>query len=127
MCHCEDNSYRTFHINNPNPHICMIYDFISIHMVIIQMRNNRTSTPNPQPSPVLDYVWYPTASPYDPASFCFVASIRECPVKLLDVTDERLCASHKILDDRERQVAPHGLAFNLATQKYVLGCFSPDI
>jgi hypothetical protein len=38
-----------------------------------------------QAAPVLDFVWYPTASPRNPASFCFVASVRECPVKLLDV------------------------------------------
>lgn len=45
----------------------------------------------PQPSPVLDFVWYPFASHTNPASFCFLTSVRECPVKLLDAADGRVC------------------------------------
>jgi hypothetical protein len=45
-----------------------------------------------QPSPILDFIWYPTATPQNPASFCFVASVRECPVKLLDASDGRVCS-----------------------------------
>jgi telomerase Cajal body protein 1 len=81
-------------------------------------------------SPVLDFAWYPGASVSDPSTFCFVASVRECPVKLLDAASGRVCtylfcivndselsalklrASYKIVDHRERQVAPHCLAFN---------------
>jgi hypothetical protein len=43
-----------------------------------------------QASPILDFIWFPTASPYDPASFCFVASVRECPVRLFDASDGRV-------------------------------------
>jgi len=43
-----------------------------------------------QPAPILDFIWYPTATPFDPASFCFVTSVRECPVKLLDASDGRV-------------------------------------
>jgi telomerase Cajal body protein 1 len=43
-----------------------------------------------QPSPTLDFLWYPTASYHDPASYCFVASVRECPVKLLDASSGRV-------------------------------------
>ncbi|KAJ7763191.1 WD40-repeat-containing domain protein [Mycena maculata] len=68
----------------------------------------------PQPAPILDYAWYPTASATNPASFCFVASVRETPVKLLDASDGRLRASYPIVDHRERQIAPHSLAFNLS-------------
>ncbi|KAF8170578.1 hypothetical protein BJ912DRAFT_861136, partial [Pholiota molesta] len=75
----------------------------------------------PQAAPVLDFVWYPTASPRDPATFCFVASVRECPVKLLDASDGRLRASYKIVDHRERFIAPHSLAFNLTAQKLYCG------
>ncbi|KAJ3014324.1 hypothetical protein NUW54_g1333 [Trametes sanguinea] len=32
-----------------------------------------------QSAPILDYAWYPAASIRDSASFCFVASVRECP------------------------------------------------
>ncbi|KAJ3521072.1 hypothetical protein NM688_g9070 [Phlebia brevispora] len=77
------------------------------------------STSFPQPAPILDFVWYPRATCTDPASFCFVASVRECPVKLLDAADGRLRASYKIVDHRERQIAPHSLAFNpLSTKLY---------
>ena len=43
-----------------------------------------------QSAPILDYAWYPSATVRDPASFCFVASVRECPVKLLDASDGRV-------------------------------------
>ncbi|EJD01202.1 WD40 repeat-like protein [Fomitiporia mediterranea MF3/22] len=72
-----------------------------------------------QPSPILDFAWYPGANASNPASYCFLASVRECPVKLLDAADGRLRASYKIIDHRERQVAPHCLAFNsFATHLY---------
>lgn len=74
-----------------------------------------------QPAPILDFVWYPTASPQNPASFCFVASVRECPVKLLDASDGRLRASYRIVDHRERQIAPHSLAFNLTGERLYCG------
>ncbi|KAJ7929633.1 WD40-repeat-containing domain protein [Mycena leptocephala] len=75
----------------------------------------------PQSAPILDYVWYPTASIANPASFCFVASVRETPVKLLDASDGRLRASYPIVDHRERQIAPHSLAFNLSATKLYCG------
>jgi hypothetical protein len=43
-----------------------------------------------QAAPILDYAWYPMASTANPASFCFAASVRECPVKLLDGNDGRV-------------------------------------
>ncbi|KAI0743065.1 WD40-repeat-containing domain protein [Daedaleopsis nitida] len=74
-----------------------------------------------QPSPILDYAWYPSATVRDPASFCFVASVRECPVKLLDASDGRLRASYRIVDHRERQVAPHSVAFNVGANRLYCG------
>ncbi|KAJ7087901.1 WD40-repeat-containing domain protein [Mycena belliarum] len=71
------------------------------------------------PAPILDYAWYPSATLANPASYCFVTSVRETPVKLLDASDGRLRASYRIVDHRERQIAPHSLAFNLpATRLY---------
>ncbi|KAF9051758.1 hypothetical protein BJ165DRAFT_1451124 [Panaeolus papilionaceus] len=104
LCHCENNTFWTFY---PNVRGLSATQFQPATL--------------PQPSPILDFIWYPTASPYDPASFCFVASVRECPVKLLDANDGRLRASYKIVDHRERQVAPHSLAFNLTAQKLYCG------
>lgn len=43
-----------------------------------------------QAAPIVDFAWYPTATRRDPASFCFVASVRECPVKLIDASDGRV-------------------------------------
>ncbi|KAF8797613.1 hypothetical protein BYT27DRAFT_7125292 [Phlegmacium glaucopus] len=74
-----------------------------------------------QPAPILDFIWYPTATPLDPASFCFIASVRECPVKLLDASDGRLRASYRIVDHRERQIAPHSLSFNPTAHKLYCG------
>ncbi|KAF9475604.1 hypothetical protein BDN70DRAFT_935760 [Pholiota conissans] len=96
------------------------YD-VSFQEPIMQVREERPAKTFPQPAPVLDFLWYPTASSLDAASFCFVASVRECPVKLLDASDGRLRASYKIVDHRERQIAPHSLAFNLTAQKLYCG------
>ncbi|KIM82104.1 hypothetical protein PILCRDRAFT_821004 [Piloderma croceum F 1598] len=74
-----------------------------------------------QSSPILDFAWYPQATVQNPASFCFVASVRDTPVRLLDAGDGRLRASYKIVDHRERQVAPHSLAFNLTADKLYCG------
>lgn len=43
-----------------------------------------------QPGPILDFAWYPSAGVTNPAAFCFLSSIRECPVKLLDASDGRV-------------------------------------
>ena len=43
-----------------------------------------------QPAPILDFAWYPYATTRDPASFCFVASVRDTPVKLLDAANGRV-------------------------------------
>ncbi|KAI8996250.1 WD40-repeat-containing domain protein [Trametes punicea] len=74
-----------------------------------------------QSAPILDYAWYPGASIRDTRSFCFVASVRECPVRLLDASDGRLRACYKIVDHRERQVAPHSLAFNVNANRLYCG------
>ncbi|EIM80740.1 WD40 repeat-like protein [Stereum hirsutum FP-91666 SS1] len=82
---------------------------------------NRTWTTLPQAAPIVDYAWYPRATVFDLASFCFVASVRESPVRLLDAASGRLRASYKIVDHRERQIAPHSLAFNLTGQRLYCG------
>ncbi|KDN46750.1 hypothetical protein RSAG8_04130, partial [Rhizoctonia solani AG-8 WAC10335] len=50
-----------------------------------------------QPAPILSTAWFPTASDLDPASFCFVAAIRDTPIKLFDASDGRVRASYRIL------------------------------
>jgi hypothetical protein len=44
----------------------------------------------PRATPILDFLWYPRATPRDPSSFCFVASVRDTPVQLLDASDGRV-------------------------------------
>ncbi|KZV94989.1 WD40 repeat-like protein [Exidia glandulosa HHB12029] len=75
----------------------------------------------PQPAPVLDAVWYPGARTSDAPSYCFVASIRDTPIRLLDGTNGRLRASYKIIDHVERFVAPHSMAFNCTADKLYCG------
>jgi hypothetical protein len=90
----------------------------------------------PQSSAVVDFAWYPGASSSNAPAYCFIASVRDCPVKLLDASDGRvvyllllwffvpslidprqLRASYPIVDHRERHIAPHSLSFNLTADK----------
>ncbi|CAE6474209.1 unnamed protein product [Rhizoctonia solani] len=43
-----------------------------------------------QPAPILSTAWFPTASALDPAAYCFVAAIRDTPIKLFDASDGRV-------------------------------------
>ncbi|KAF9530773.1 hypothetical protein CPB83DRAFT_762561 [Crepidotus variabilis] len=106
LAQCENSSFRLY---------------LSGEEDNILANSNQTTKVFSQASPVLDFTWFPTASVYDPASFCFAASVRECPVKLLDASDGRLRASYPIVDHRERQIAPHSLAFNLTAQRLYCG------
>jgi len=74
-----------------------------------------------QPDNILSTAWYPAAVPEEPSSFCFLASVKESPVKLIDASDGRLRASYRIVDHRERQVAPHSMAFNSVMSKIYCG------
>ncbi|KAI0698794.1 WD40-repeat-containing domain protein [Earliella scabrosa] len=110
LAQCEDSAFRLFR-------------FSPEHLGIPVGSNAAPSLLErlPQPSPVLAFAWYPSATIRDPASFCFVASVRECPVKLLDASDGRLRASYRIVDHRERQIAPHSVAFNLGANRLYCG------
>ncbi|KAJ8520737.1 hypothetical protein ONZ45_g2451 [Pleurotus djamor] len=81
------------------------------HAEGLMVENDANLAEMPQPSPIVEYSWFPTASPMDPATFCFAASVRERPVQLLHASDGRLRASYPIVDHRERFIAPHSLAF----------------
>ncbi|KAG8795584.1 hypothetical protein FRC12_012323 [Ceratobasidium sp. 428] len=73
------------------------------------------------PAPVLSATWFPTASPLDPASYCFVVGVRDCPIRLIDASDGRLRASYRLVDHRERFIAPHCMAFNMYMNKLYCG------
>ncbi|EGN94812.1 hypothetical protein SERLA73DRAFT_187874 [Serpula lacrymans var. lacrymans S7.3] len=108
LSQCENRSFQFFDLSTESPSTTSS----------ASLNYSRTLH---QSSPILDFVWYPSASSRDLASYCFVASVRECPVKLLDASDGRLRASYRIVDHRERQIAPHSLAFNLTAQKLYCG------
>ncbi|PVF91744.1 WD40 repeat-like protein [Serendipita vermifera] len=75
-----------------------------------------------QGSPIYDILWYPWAtSSSNPATYCFLASLRDAPVKLLDANDGRLRASYKIVDHRERFVASHLMTFSLTGERIYCG------
>ncbi|CAE6421920.1 unnamed protein product [Rhizoctonia solani] len=75
----------------------------------------------PQPAPILSTAWFPTASISEPASYCFVAAIRDTPIKLFDASDGRMRASYRIVDHRERFIAPHCMAFNMYMNRLYCG------
>ncbi|KAF8321251.1 hypothetical protein DL93DRAFT_2163535 [Clavulina sp. PMI_390] len=75
-----------------------------------------------QAAAVLEGVWYPGSTSANAASYCFLASVRDCPVKLLDAASGRLRASYRIIDHRERFIAPHSIAFDPTMTKVYCGC-----
>ncbi|KAK4689831.1 telomerase Cajal body protein 1, partial [Tremellales sp. Uapishka_1] len=74
-----------------------------------------------QPDSIHSTLWYPTASAISPETFCFVASVRDTPLRLLDANDGRIRAAYPIIDHRERFIAPHSLAFNSTATKLYCG------
>ncbi|WVR04557.1 hypothetical protein IAU60_001564 [Kwoniella sp. DSM 27419] len=75
----------------------------------------------PQPDAIHSTLWYPSASTHTPETFCFVASIRDTPVRLIDANDGRIRATYPIVDHRERYIAPHSLTFNPAADRLYCG------
>ncbi|OCF76835.1 hypothetical protein I204_02541 [Kwoniella mangroviensis CBS 8886] len=75
-----------------------------------------------QPDAIHSTLWYPSATLSTPETFCFVASIRDTPVRLIDGTDGRVRASYPTIDHRERFIAPHSLAFNHTGSRLYCGC-----
>ncbi|KAG2361107.1 WD40-repeat-containing domain protein [Suillus spraguei] len=94
------------------------FQLFDIYCTQISAHHKRTFS---QSSAVVNFAWYPGASSNNAPAYCFVASVRDCPVKLLDASDGRLRASYPIIDHRERFIAPHSLAFNLTADKLYCG------
>ncbi|KAG2143580.1 WD40-repeat-containing domain protein [Suillus clintonianus] len=105
LVQCENRSFQLFNISD-------------VQGTQFSVHHQRTFS---QSSAAVNFAWYPGASPNNAPSYCFVASVRDCPVKLLDASDGRLRASYPIIDHRERFIAPHSLAFNLTADKLYCG------
>ncbi|KAL1746278.1 WD40-repeat-containing domain protein [Schizophyllum fasciatum] len=116
LLHCENRSFELL----PTPS----YSAGPTHDGVKATAPSSISSPtlvHAQPAPILDFTWYPGATAQSPETHCFLASVRECPVKLLDASSVRLRASYKIVDHRERQIAPHSLAFNISATSIYCG------
>lgn len=64
------------------------------------------------PTTLLDWTWYPFARLGDPATFCFVFSARDVPVRLIDAASGATRATYGIENHIEQFVAPNALAFS---------------
>ncbi|KAG2052507.1 WD40 repeat-like protein [Suillus hirtellus] len=105
LVQCENRSFQLFNIPD-------------VQSTQLSAHHKRTFS---QSSAVVNFAWYPGASSNNAPAYCFIASVRDCPVKLLDASDGRLRASYPIIDHRERFIAPHSLAFNLTADKLYCG------
>ena len=65
-------------------------DFRPLHIYVAPSFDLPKIKVLPQAAPILDFIWYPRATPCDASSFCFVTSVRESPVRLLDASDGRV-------------------------------------
>ncbi|ORY27763.1 hypothetical protein BCR39DRAFT_537048 [Naematelia encephala] len=74
-----------------------------------------------QPDAIHATAWFPSATVLASETFCFAASIRDTPVRLVDATDGRIRATYPIIDHRERMIAPHSLAWNPTATKLYCG------
>nr|XP_031861950.1 uncharacterized protein CI109_002780 [Kwoniella shandongensis]KAA5529022.1 hypothetical protein CI109_002780 [Kwoniella shandongensis] len=74
-----------------------------------------------QPDAIHSTLWYSSASALNPPTFCYMASIRDAPVRLIDANDGRIRATYPIVDHRERFIAPHSMAFNATSSKLYCG------
>ncbi|KAG1813476.1 WD40-repeat-containing domain protein [Suillus variegatus] len=109
LVQCENRSFQLFNI---------FFLPKQLEGTQLSAQHKRTFS---QSSAVVNFAWYPGASSNNAPAYCFVASVRDCPVKLLDASDGRLRASYPIIDHRERFIAPHSLAFNLTADKLYCG------
>ncbi|WOO82789.1 Telomerase Cajal body protein 1 [Vanrija pseudolonga] len=91
------------------------------HVVRVLGADLSPSLESRQPDAVHAAVWHPAASASTPEAFCFAASVRDTPVRLVDAADGRIRASYPIVDHRERFIAPHSLAFNVGADKLYCG------
>ncbi|KAF6762429.1 hypothetical protein DFP72DRAFT_558231 [Ephemerocybe angulata] len=131
IAQCEDHSLQLFDFphfvapGTPSSSLAFHY-LLHQHHCFIDSNEAPSTSSSPrlnlkQGSPVVDFAWFPSASKLDPATYCFVSSVRECPVKLLDASTGKLRASYRIVDHRERQIAPNSLAFTYSGERLYCG------
>ncbi|KAI7863821.1 WD40-repeat-containing domain protein [Spinellus fusiger] len=70
---------------------------------------------------IYDFAWFPMMNAQDPATFCFLTSVRDHPVRLWDATTQTVRASYCAIDHRERFIGPNVVRFNLEGSKIYCG------
>ncbi|KAG0170408.1 Telomerase Cajal body protein 1 [Apophysomyces sp. BC1034] len=70
---------------------------------------------------VYDFEWFPAMSSQDPATWCFLTSVRDHPVRLWDVSTGTVRASYSVIDHQERFIGPNVVRFNLDGSKIYCG------
>ncbi|KAK9900789.1 WD40 repeat-like protein [Cystobasidium minutum MCA 4210] len=73
------------------------------------------------PAALLGLEWFPFASLSRPETFCFVRSVRDLPVQLIDGNTGRVRASYSIIDHQERFVGPNSMTFSPDGMKLYCG------
>ncbi|KAF7724622.1 Telomerase Cajal body protein 1 [Apophysomyces ossiformis] len=68
---------------------------------------------------VYDFEWFPAMSSQDPATWCFLTSVRDHPVRLWDAGTGKVRASYSVIDHQERFIGPNVVRFNLDASKQV--------
>ncbi|KAI9103286.1 WD40-repeat-containing domain protein [Phlyctochytrium arcticum] len=66
-----------------------------------------------EPEAVYDLAWYPHMSSADPATCCFLSSVRDHPVRMWDAYTGQIRCSYTANDHLEQVIAPTALTFNL--------------
>ncbi|ORY89557.1 hypothetical protein BCR43DRAFT_122317 [Syncephalastrum racemosum] len=64
-----------------------------------------------------DFAWFPSMSAQDPATCCFLTSVRDQPVHLWDANSATVYASYPVIDHTERFVGANVVRFNLDGSK----------
>ncbi|KAI9496871.1 WD40-repeat-containing domain protein [Zychaea mexicana] len=70
---------------------------------------------------VYDFAWFPSMNSQDPATCCFITSVRDHPMHMWDACTGNLRASYAVIDHRERFVGPNVVSFNLDGSRIYCG------
>ncbi|CDH57186.1 telomerase cajal body protein 1-like [Lichtheimia corymbifera JMRC:FSU:9682] len=88
-----------------------------VHMTFSTIHNNqqidlRTGFGIHEGEAINDFAWFPSMNSQDPATCCFLTSVRDHPMHLWDGCTGQLRASYSVIDHRERFVGPNVISFN---------------
>lgn len=103
LSNSNDNTLRLF--NTP-------YDLFDHTQQPQQQVDLRTGFGIHEGESINDFAWFPSMNSQDPATCCFLTSVRDHPMHLWDGCTGQLRASYSVIDHRERFVGPNVISFN---------------